>query len=86
MATASHELRNPLNGVISMLQIIEQYIKNDPVCMQYWNVALNSSNLLLCLVNDILDYSKIEAGKLSLFYNSFSPEKIVKEIIQLLEF
>lgn len=73
MATASHELRNPLNGILGMLELIEQHVTNNASIYKCWQVAYNSSNLLKFLVNDIFDYSKIEAGKLKLCYESFSP-------------
>jgi len=63
MATASHEFRNPLNGIMGMLQMIEDVLKDKyPQYHYYWKVASNSANLLLFLVNDLLDYSKIEAN------------------------
>eukprot|EP00347_Sterkiella_histriomuscorum_P019851 403340064 len=57
MATASHELRNPLNGILGMLQLMENFVATHPGMYKHWQVAYNSSNLLQFLVNDILDYS-----------------------------
>jgi two-component system sensor histidine kinase/response regulator len=73
MATTSHELRNPLNGIISMLRLIKSEVKFTQEGRKHWKVAFNSAHLMNFLVNDILDYSKIEAGKLTLYYNNFSP-------------
>lgn len=73
MATASHELRNPLNGILGMLELMKSHVSSSPQIFEHWQVAYNSSNLLQCLVNDILDYSKIEAGRLMLYFEKFSP-------------
>jgi len=86
MATTSHEFRNPLNGIMGMLQLLEPKLKEDPVASYQWKIAFNSCNLLLFLVNDILDYSRIEAGQLKLSYERFSPEATVKEVADLLRF
>jgi len=86
MATASHELRNPLNGIVGMLELIERHVKENLSVHKYWQVAYNSSNLLQFLVNDLLDYSKIEAGKLTLYFERFKPAELIKETIKLLQF
>ena len=80
MATASHELRNPLNGVMGNLYNMEELVCTNPNYCLFWKVALNASQLMLCLVNDILDYSQIEAGKLKLFFEEFDPREIINEI------
>jgi len=65
LATMSHEIRTPLNGILPILEILRE-TRLDDEQMEFVTTALNSSNHLLNLINDILDYSKIEAGKLEL--------------------
>ena len=65
LATMSHEIRTPLNAVIGMASLLE----TTPLNLQQQDFAetiLNSSNFLLELINDILDYSRIESGKIDL--------------------
>ncbi|HEY0175886.1 MAG TPA: histidine kinase dimerization/phospho-acceptor domain-containing protein, partial [Pedobacter sp.] len=64
LSTMSHEIRTPLNAVIGMSHLL---LKNDPRedQIEQLNVMLFSANNLLSIVNDILDYNKIEAGKIS---------------------
>lgn len=64
LSTMSHEIRTPLNSVIGMSHLL---LKNDPREDQteQLDVLLFSANSLLSIVNDILDYNKIEAGKIT---------------------
>lgn len=55
IASTSHDMRTPLNTIINMHQMIEIKVK-DPMILQWLKVARSSSNLLLFLVNDTLDY------------------------------
>ena len=62
VASTSHDMRTPLNTIINMHNIIEKKIK-DPSILSLLKVARCSSNLLLNLVNDTLDYFQIRSGK-----------------------
>jgi len=69
LASMSHELRTPLNSIINFTQLIAMGVAG-PVTeeqMTMLNTSLNSSRHLLQLINDVLDISKIQAGKLSLY-------------------
>ena len=63
LAHMSHEVRTPMNGVLGMLQLL-QMTALDEEQKNYVSTAMESGKSLLAIINDILDYSKIEAGKL----------------------
>ncbi len=65
LATMSHEIRTPMNGVLGMAQLLKRDAV-DPVQAQRLNVLIDSGEYLLAILNDILDVSKIDAGKLEL--------------------
>jgi diguanylate cyclase (GGDEF)-like protein len=81
-ATVSHEVRTPLNGVVGMLDMLKEMnlTKRQQECV---DVAWSSSRTLIDLINNILDFSKMEAGKLELEEIDFDLRKLMEEVIEL---
>lgn len=73
LANMSHEIRTPISGVTGLISLILD-MPLEPLQRDYLNKAKKSSNALLSIINDILDYSKIEAGKLDIIEQDFSLE------------
>jgi signal transduction histidine kinase/CheY-like chemotaxis protein len=69
LSNMSHELRTPLNGILGYAQILKRNKKLTTMQRDGLNIIDNSGKHLLTLINDILDMSKIEAGKMDLYYS-----------------
>ncbi|WPL17309.1 Sensory/regulatory protein RpfC [Thiorhodovibrio winogradskyi] len=82
LANMSHELRTPFDAVIGLLQLLEQTPLNDRQ-HGYVDRARQSARSLLALVGDLLDFSRIEAGKLELEEMPFSLSGLVAEVVSL---
>jgi len=83
LATMSHEIRTPMNGILGMAQLLLMPRLTEEERLQYTQTILNSGNTLQTLLNDILDLSKVEAGKLDLQYSIFDPREVLMEVAAL---
>ncbi|MFN2377502.1 MAG: PAS domain S-box protein [Candidatus Binatia bacterium] len=82
LATMSHELRTPLNGIIGFSEFLvdEKPGPLNPRQREYLNDILNSGRHLLQLINDVLDLSKVEVGKMEIFPERFRLPEAIQEI------
>jgi PAS domain S-box-containing protein len=83
LATMSHEIRTPLNGVLGMAQLLLLPELRDEERLEYAHTIINSGQTLLALLNDILDLSKIDAGKMELMPALVEPRQLIEEIAAL---
>ncbi|ETN12516.1 hypothetical protein, variant [Phytophthora nicotianae INRA-310] len=85
LASFSHELRTPLNGVLGMLELLKEQ-PLDKSIERYVHMAYVSGSLLLNLINDILDLSKIEAGHLEISTAPFQMHDLLDYSIEIFKF
>lgn len=83
VATMSHEIRTPLNGVLGYAELLRHSGLN-PTQNKYLEVIRRSGDHLLTVLNDILDYSRLEAGGLALREDEFSPIAVAEDVIDML--
>ncbi len=82
IATMSHEIRTPLNGVVGMVEMLRDTPLNSNQ-QHYLDVLFRSGESLLEIINDILDYSKIESGRMLLEKISFDLEELIENSFKL---
>lgn len=82
LANMSHEIRTPLNGVLGMAETLREVLP-DPAHRQMAEIIRKSGEGLLHVLNDILDISKIESGKMLLHDVGFDPGKVVADAVAL---
>ncbi len=87
LANMSHELRTPLNSIIGFSELLKKNSHGElnPKQQHYIDNVIVSSNFLLALINDILDLSKVEAGKIELVIEKSSIQGVINETLSLIK-
>lgn len=83
LATMSHELRTPLNGVLGTAQLLMLPGLTEEKRRTHVDTILKSGKILLALLNDILDLSKVEADRIEFLHEEFDPKVLGEEIVAL---
>lgn len=80
LSQMSHEIRTPMNGILGMLSLLKTHLNQPAAAEEYLAKTENLSHFLLTLINDILDMSRIESGKVQLEEIPFSLEQLVDKL------
>ena len=85
LSSMSHELRTPLNAILGFAQLLRDYSEQPLTKEQETNIQhiLDGGGHLLALVNELLDLSRVEAGRVKLSLESLDPTKVIKESLEL---
>eukprot|EP01114_Cavostelium_apophysatum_P019048 TRINITY_DN6020_c0_g1_i2.p1 TRINITY_DN6020_c0_g1~~TRINITY_DN6020_c0_g1_i2.p1 ORF type:complete len:843 (-),score=180.23 TRINITY_DN6020_c0_g1_i2:58-2586(-) len=84
VAGISHEIRTPLNGIIGMISLVLDDSEITKQAKDYLEASLNCADSLLGVVNDVLDFAKIEAGKMTVEMIPFNLRKVVEDTANLM--
>ena len=84
LANMSHEIRTPMNAIMGMAHLLRRELRDEHALARVDKIDV-AANHLLGVINDILDLSKIEAGRLALEVRDFSPREMVAEILAIVD-
>lgn len=84
IANMSHEIRTPMTAILGYADLLETHLDGDPRARSHLNTIRRNGQFLLDIINDILDLSKIEAGKLEAEKRFFSPAKLVDDVAAMM--
>ncbi|GAT33615.1 PAS domain S-box-containing protein [Terrimicrobium sacchariphilum] len=84
LATMSHELRTPMNGILGFIQLLGDTPGLSRVANEYTAIIRESAESLLRILDDILDFSRMDAGRLVLESKTFSPRQLVTDVHRLM--
>lgn len=83
LANMSHEIRTPLNGIIAMADVLKNDYQHNSGAREMIEIILRSGGFLISIINDILDYSKIEADRMDIIETDIRLDSFVEEIMSL---
>ena len=85
LANMSHEIRTPMNAILGFADVLRRgYTRSDQDSRQHLDIIHSSGTHLLNLINDILDLSKVEAGRLEVEQREFAPFAVLQEVVDVL--
>jgi signal transduction histidine kinase/DNA-binding response OmpR family regulator len=85
LANMSHEIRTPMNAILGFTELLKRgYGRNQHDSLRYLHTILSNGRNLLDLINDILDLSKVESGRLELEEAWTEPHRVIQEVLQVL--
>ena len=84
LANMSHEIRTPMTAILGYADLLREYI-SAPEAINHLSTIRRNGDYLLDIINDILDLSKIEAGKLEVLHERFDPTRLVEDVRSIME-
>lgn len=85
LSTMSHDIRTPMNGIIGMTNIAKEHLDDKEYVAECLDKVTLASGHLLTLINDILDISKVESGKMALRAKPFSIERSINKLVDVVQ-
>ncbi len=82
LANVSHELRTPLNGVVGMINLLRMTPLNEDQ-REYCDMAMESAEQQLSVIDDLIDFSRMETGRLMLVRREFNPERVARSVMDV---